>query len=181
MALHYLLGDATEPIHKPCIITHICNDCRPGKWGAGFVMALSKKNDAPEKAYRKWSVDRKTVNDVYYELGNFILVPFVGKEIIVANIIGQHGVLSKDNIIPIRYSAVKRALRKIYDYAENNGYSVSMPRMGADLAGGSWNVIESIITDSMGDVETYVYTLPFQKDKWPQTYENEDKVSDVKI
>lgn len=38
-------GDATEPQtttpHEICIIPHVCNDL--GGWGAGFVVALSKK------------------------------------------------------------------------------------------------------------------------------------------
>ncbi len=40
--INYVKGDATAPIgigNK--IIVHICNDI--GRWGKGFVMALSKK------------------------------------------------------------------------------------------------------------------------------------------
>ncbi len=49
----YLKGDATEPIVTDGmrIITHICND--KGRWGAGFVMALSRKWKEPEDEYRK--------------------------------------------------------------------------------------------------------------------------------
>lgn len=173
MPLHYLLGDATEPKHKPCIITHICNDCRPGKWGAGFVVALSKKNKAPENAYKAWSQSGKTVEGTKYELGNTVLIPFKGTQVIVVNIIGQHDIKPHNGTPPIRYWAVRKALKAIYKYAKHEGYSVSMPRMGADLAGGSWEEIEYIIKETMCDVETYVYTLPSQKDKWTETYENE--------
>lgn len=42
VGIHYVTGDATEPIGEgEKIIAHICND--QGGWGAGFVLALSKK------------------------------------------------------------------------------------------------------------------------------------------
>jgi hypothetical protein len=54
MALHYLIGDATEPVLKPAVICHVVNDC--GIWKSGFVIALSKKNATPEKCYH--NIDR---------------------------------------------------------------------------------------------------------------------------
>jgi hypothetical protein len=48
-----------------------------------------------------------------------------------------------------------------------------MPRLGAVLSGGSWNLIENIIKKTM-TVETYIYTLESQKDRWPTKYENVD-------
>lgn len=49
----YLKGDATCPQAKGCkIICHICNDL--GKWGKGFVLALSKRWEKPEAEYRAW-------------------------------------------------------------------------------------------------------------------------------
>ena len=43
----YLKGDATSPQVKGYkVIAHICNN--RGSWGAGFVMAISKKWSSPE-------------------------------------------------------------------------------------------------------------------------------------
>ena len=54
-----VVGDATDPqfssISEVAIIPHICND--QGGWGRGFVLALSKKWKAPERAYRTLSFD----------------------------------------------------------------------------------------------------------------------------
>ena len=50
--INYVTGDATEPIIRPCIIAHICNT--EGKWGKGFVLALSKKYPLAEEGYREW-------------------------------------------------------------------------------------------------------------------------------
>lgn len=40
--INYIKGDATQPIgENNKIIAHICNN--EGKWGVGFVLAVSKK------------------------------------------------------------------------------------------------------------------------------------------
>ena len=52
--LKYVDGDATQP-QGPGLkyIIHCCNDV--GAWGAGFVLAISKRWPGPEKAYREWA------------------------------------------------------------------------------------------------------------------------------
>jgi O-acetyl-ADP-ribose deacetylase (regulator of RNase III) len=168
MELHYLIGDATEPIVKPAIISHVCNDCVPGAWGAGFVMALSKKNKDPEKAYRKWSLEGPEGG---YELGAIQLVPFA-EDVMVANMIAQHEIRWRGKIPPIRYDAVEKCLTNVYKHALEHGWTVAMPRIGCVLAGGDWLTIENIIKKVM-TVDTYVYTIPSQKDRWPTKYEND--------
>ncbi|MDB5329368.1 MAG: hypothetical protein JWP03_519 [Phycisphaerales bacterium] len=52
-AIHYLVGDATAPQGDgPRIIAHVCNDL--GRWGRGFVLALSKRWHEPEARFRAW-------------------------------------------------------------------------------------------------------------------------------
>ena len=80
--IKYVLGDATAPIGEGSkIITHCCNDI--GAWGAGFVLAISRKWPHIEEAYRALKS---------YDLGD---VQFVQAEegIVVANIIGQQEVV----------------------------------------------------------------------------------------
>ena len=48
---------------KPIILAHICNDV--GGWGAGFVLAVSKRWGAPESEFYKWHESGKD-----FELGN---------------------------------------------------------------------------------------------------------------
>lgn len=51
--ISYVVGDATEPLGAgPFVIAHVCNDL--GRWGAGFVLALSKRWKQPEAEYRRW-------------------------------------------------------------------------------------------------------------------------------
>ena len=51
--IEFMTGDATKPVGDgPKIIVHICNDI--GGWGKGFVLAISKRWQEPEAAYRGW-------------------------------------------------------------------------------------------------------------------------------
>ena len=55
--IQYRVGDATAPASAGNkLICHVCNDM--GGWGRGFVLALSKRSDTPERAYRAWHKHR---------------------------------------------------------------------------------------------------------------------------
>lgn len=156
MSIQYITGDATDP--KPqqnelSIIVHICNDI--GAWGAGFVLALSKRWDLPESEYR---------SNKPYILGNIQLIP-VESNIIVCNLIGQHGIYKgKYKLPPIRYEAVRDGLtnlaNKIKQLEHTNNITVHMPRIGCGLAGGNWAIVEDIIIKTLinNKIPVYVYT-----------------------
>ena len=166
--LNYVKGDATTPLGEgKKYIVHICNDI--GGWGAGFVVALSKRWIEPERSYRLWYkekyyIDRST-NKILFDLGNIQEVP-VTSDISVINMIAQHNVFGmKDengNILPpIRYDKLRRCLNKVAEMALKENASVHMPKIGAGLAGGKWNIIEGIINDELVDrgIKTTVYIL----------------------
>lgn len=146
--INYLVGDATSPTgEENKVICHICNNY--GLWGAGFVLALSKKWNAPEEEYRKHN---------NYVLGIVHYIP-VQHDIIVANMIAQHNVRPDLNgLPPIRYDALTEALINVNEYCTTNNASLHMPRIGTGLAGGKWNIIEKIIHDKI-HVPVYVYDL----------------------
>jgi O-acetyl-ADP-ribose deacetylase (regulator of RNase III) len=150
----YLKGDATSPQAKGTkVIVHICNNL--GGWGKGFVLAISKRWKAPEEAYRKWHRNRAK-ND--FELGNIQTVQ-VSEYVYVINMIGQQGMKTGSNGVPIRYNAVEQCLEKVVEKAMELNASVHMPRIGCGLAGGTWNKIEPIIEKTLltNDIDTYVY------------------------
>lgn len=152
MAIHYLKGDATEPIGDGMkVIVHVCNDL--GAWGAGFVLALSKKWKKPELHYKKWKQ-----SGINFKLG-FVQPVVVENDIIVLNMIGQHGLRSMFNLIPLRYDALETCLSKVASYCVSNNASVHMPRIGCGLAGGDWNKVEEIIQKTLlkENLEVYVY------------------------
>lgn len=153
MEVQYIKGDATAPVGEGNkIIVHVCNDI--GGWGRGFVMALSKRWEAPEKEYRAWA--EKGEN---FSLGE---VQFVQVEptIWVANVIGQRDVKKdKSGEPPVRYPAIKNGLVKVGVFAKQMQASVHMPRIGCGLAGGTWDQIEPLINEALisKGVETVVY------------------------
>ena len=133
--IHYCIGDAVYPnFTGNIIIPHICNDI--GGWGAGFVLAISKRWKLPEQKYYEW----------YKSNNNFRLgeVQFVKVEdnIIIANMIAQ-----KD---------IKVAVK-----AKELNASIHMPRIGCGLAGGHWIEIEKIINDTLikENINVWVYDL----------------------
>lgn len=151
--IKYIKGDATNPrVEGNKIITHVCNDM--GGWGKGFVMAISKKWKEPEKEYRKWYKEGKN-----FELGEIQMIQ-VEEDIWVCNMIGQHKINTSINgIPPIRYEAVRKCLEKLYKEAQKLNASIHMPRIGCGLAGGKWEEIEPIISETLlkDNIKVYVY------------------------
>lgn len=152
MPIYYLKGDATEPEADGVkIIVHCCNDI--GAWGSGFVLALSRKWVDPEVKYRhRAHAGRLSLGDVQFV--------HVGNKTIVANLVGQRGIRGPDNPVPIHYGAISIGMRRVAKKATYYEASIHMPRMGCGLAGGSWELIEAILKETVGDLSVTVYDLP---------------------
>jgi O-acetyl-ADP-ribose deacetylase (regulator of RNase III) len=157
MTIKYVTGDTLEPQGDGNkIIAHICNN--KGRWGRGFVVALSNKWELPEKSYRHWAKGADDMPD--FTLGMTQLVQ-VEDDTYVCNMIGQHDTKPYGNIPPIRYDRVRQCLNKLATHAKQQEASVHIPRIGCGLAGGTWQVIEGLIKETLlaQDVEVVVYTL----------------------
>lgn len=154
--IQYVTGDATNPLTSgPKIIAHICNDI--GKWGAGFVLALSRRWDEPERSYKEWYSLQKG-NSFYLGAVQFVKVR---PDITVANMVAQAGVGTGSKGPPIRYEAVEACLKKLAAMAAYDKASVHMPRIGCALAGGSWAKVEPIIQATLvaSSVPVTIYDL----------------------
>lgn len=167
--IEYLKGDAT----KPCVedglrvITHIVND--EGKWGSGFVVALSDRWEEPEDYYRNQFKQAK-YGKAEFELGK-IQWTFVDIDLAVCNMIAQHGLKKAKDEVPLRYESLETCLEKMAVGAraaagisdksslEKKRLSIHMPRIGCDRGGGKWERVEAIIEETCWDLEVYVYDL----------------------
>lgn len=161
MSLAYVKGDATKPAGTgPRFIIHCCNDL--GLWGAGFVLAISRRWPEPEEAYYRLEKEEGG-----YRLGKIQIVK-VEEHLWVVNMIGQHGVGRKreKSLPPIRYKAIRHALQQVAFYAQSVSYkgpykrvSIHCPKFGAGLAGGDWRVIEQLLREELVDkgLEVTVY------------------------
>ncbi|GLS24417.1 macro domain-containing protein [Marinibactrum halimedae] len=157
MPIQFLKGDATQPAGDgQQVIVHVCNDL--GRWGRGFVLALSQRWAEPEQTYKEaFKTEPKP------SLGDVQFVS-VSDSITVANLIGQHGIRSprnKNAPAPIRYEAIETGLSTIGSYALKLGASIHMPRIGCGLAGGHWEEIEPIIELTLVNkgVSVFVYSI----------------------
>lgn len=164
--LHFIVGSALEPVKKPAFIIHIVNDI--GKWGSGFVIAISNKYKNPEKTYLEWYERKKKIGQLL-PLGIIQAVP-VEEDITIINMVAQHGIKSASNKIPIKYKSLESCLHSVYSLAEKKNWTVHMPRIGAVRSGGDWGAIENII-NKCASVNSYIYTLEAEKDMWKCDYE----------
>jgi O-acetyl-ADP-ribose deacetylase (regulator of RNase III) len=140
----YLKGDATCPQAKGVkLICHVCNDM--GRWGKGFVLALSRRWEQPEAEYRAWHAAGRA--------GRFALgaVQFVQVEpyVWVANMVAQHGTRRGSSGPPIRYDALAACLGQVAARALELKASAHMPRVGCGLAGGQWPKVEPLILEQL--------------------------------
>jgi hypothetical protein len=175
--INYIVGDATDPVFVPGkigprVITHVCNDI--GVWGAGFVMALSARNELPEVLYRRWWSDgQKGLTYPPFQLGWVRLAPYCtendasgaargGGPLLVANMIAQHGVGRQNGNVPLRIEALSACLEAVGEFVSASEGTVHMPRIGCGLAGGRWEEIEGIIQTSLCErgIPVFVYDLP---------------------
>ena len=149
--INFLVGDATRPVGSGRkYLVHICNDL--GRWGSGFVLAVSARWNTPKEKYLEWkSLDT-------FRLGEIQTVK-VEDDLVLINMIAQHGVIGKNNPKPVDYDAVEKCLNQVFEKARKNNATVHMPRIGAGLGGGDWTIIQKIIEKTAGDVEVFVYDL----------------------
>lgn len=154
MAIKYLIGDATDPkeVPGPKLLIHVCNDqCA---WGAGFVLALSKRWEAPEKTYRAADPGKGQIQMIQVEPDLYVIN-------MVAQTLGWTQGKDGKMIPPIDYDALDECLYKVKIIAEALGASIVAPRFGAGLAGGKWSWIEEMIEEIFSPyTKIYIYDLP---------------------
>jgi len=145
-----VIGDVTTPQrideNEIVIIAHCCNN--KNKWGAGVVLAISKKWKKPEEVYRNFCERNKNISI----LGR-VCYAKIDDNLIIANMIGQDGVFSKDNLIPIKYRALANCMSKIAVFVEvekiktNKNVVIHAPKFGSNLAKGNWSFVLELIRE----------------------------------
>jgi O-acetyl-ADP-ribose deacetylase (regulator of RNase III) len=152
MEIHYLTGDATSPIGTGNkIIAHVCNDV--GKWGNGFMLAISKRWRWPRDEFLLLHSRRALM------LGMVQLVR-VEKNIWVANMIAQRGTVETGGVAPVHYDALLECIKQLGFESHQRQASIHLPRSGGALAGGKWERVEPLLKDTLPGTKVFVYDLP---------------------
>jgi len=140
MGLSYVQGDlfAGIPKDEKVIIPHCCNNL--GLWGKGFVVPLGKNFPSAKGKYLA-GFDKELLF-----LGSTQMVETEDENVVVANMIGQDGVVSKENTRPLDYEAIYCCMSVVLDYAKEHSINkIISPKFGSALAGGDWTILEAMI------------------------------------
>lgn len=161
--IRYLIGDATKPQtgeNETAGIIHICNDLN--RWGRGFVLPLGKAYPQAKTAYHRLFDSGQNV-----PLGTLQEIE-AADNILIYNMIAQHGLISTTNPHPLSYPALSKCLEQVVSRINarrqqtDHIFSVHCPRIGAGLGGGEWSIIEEILHSSLVEagINVFVYDLP---------------------
>lgn len=145
--INYIVGDLVRDSEMYDVIVHGCNCfCT---MGSGFAPQI--KNKYPET----FVVDCETKKGDKDKLGTFSYTKIQTKPTIV-NLYSQYHFNGRNRgEMDADYNAIRtgmKAIKKMF-----GGQHIAMPKLGANLAGGDWNVIERIIEEELsGELVTVV-------------------------
>jgi Zn-dependent peptidase ImmA (M78 family)/O-acetyl-ADP-ribose deacetylase (regulator of RNase III) len=154
--IKYVNGNATEPRGSDQkLIVQVVND-KALIWGAGFSRQLRQKWPHAQAEFKNWVLSTKRE----FKLGSTHIVR-VDDSTTVASVVAQRGYGPADHP-RIRYNALAASLQRVGDLARRAGASIHMPRIGSGLAGGSWEVVEEIVEETLcrQGLRVTVYDLP---------------------
>lgn len=150
MKIIYQKGDVFQSDAKH--IAHGCN--MQGKMGKGF--ALLVKENYPH-AYNDYmnSYQNKSLGDII--VSN---VSNICEERYIIHCLTQFTYSSKPYIKNVSYEAIRECIEKINDYCIDFCVrEIHMPRIGASLGGGDWDIISQIIEETSTDFQPIVWEL----------------------
>jgi O-acetyl-ADP-ribose deacetylase (regulator of RNase III) len=142
----YIRGDALRSGEK--FIIHGCNS--KGKFRSGFAKAVRDMYPGCYEAY---------MSEFYkngLHLGNIVVYNDPKTEVTIFNAITQDS-FGYDGNQYIDYGAIKTALIRADDATV--GGRLAMPKIGAGLGGGDWEIISNLIEECVINNEPYVYLI----------------------
>jgi O-acetyl-ADP-ribose deacetylase (regulator of RNase III) len=156
-AITFVRGDALEPRGKGRkLIVHVVNDATPNWGGRGFAQALRRKWPAVQESFIQWA----TMGTGALSLGH-VHMERLDDDLTVASMVCQRGYGASPRT-RLRYAALESCLFTVAREAQERAASVHMPRIGCGEAGGSWQLVQELITSILlvSDVPVFVYDLP---------------------
>lgn len=134
------------------ILTHGCN--AQGVMGAGFALHLRQKHPKAFFEYRAVHERRGL------RVGEVIFSRIPASSLIIANAITQEFYGREKGRVYVSYDGIRQAFSSIRQVALENSLPVFYPTIGANLGGGEWPRISSIIDEELSDVRHALFILP---------------------
>ncbi|NMC58330.1 MAG: phosphatase [Candidatus Methanofastidiosa archaeon] len=107
-----------------------------------------------------YAADCKTIKGDRNKLGAFTYYDVVGDEVAfrIINAYTQYNYGREENVIYVDYNAVTNVFKKLNDLYPR--YRIGLPKIGAGLAGGDWDKIKNIISETLTDMDVTIVYLP---------------------
>jgi Zn-dependent peptidase ImmA (M78 family) len=139
----FTVGDASEPLGaEPKILLQVVND-QATLWGGGFAKQSGRKWPRAQASFREWAMGRGNLKRG--NIHSFAVRP----DLTLVSLVAQHGFRKASSGPRLRYGALFSALERVGELAKAGDATVHMPRIGTGEAGGSWNIIEGIIRETL--------------------------------
>ena len=142
-------GDAVTAVidNEIDFLLHVAN-CQ-GKMGSGIALTIKQKIPSAYEAYKKFEED------------NGLTLGTLSSDGTVINLHAQE-FYGYDGKRYLDYEALARSLEIVKNVIDKNEktYKIGLPfKMGCDRAGGSWDIVSSMISHYLSDHEILVYKL----------------------
>lgn len=132
--------DIVKDSSNPHILIHGCN-CA-GKYNSGVAKSIRETFPIAYESYNEFFT--KSKGDVQIGDMNFVKIGETG---IILNAFTQETYGRDKNIVYVDYIALKHILLQVAALFPN--YTIILPRIGAGLGNGDWNIISKIIEESL--------------------------------
>ena len=130
------------------VLLHVCNN--KGVMGSGIALEIKNRIPDAYKSYKRFPVDLG--NSTY----GWYLIDFQETKGMVCNMVAQDGY--GRNIKHLNYGALASCLHKVTSLSSN--LKIGLPyKMGADRAGGDWNIVLELIEFFLKDYDVIIYEL----------------------
>jgi O-acetyl-ADP-ribose deacetylase (regulator of RNase III) len=153
--IYYKIGDVTEA--DEIFIIHGCNN--RGVMGKGVAKTICTKFPAAYKSYQE-GYARYDGNSKEF-LGTFSKAWIAGNDRhntkLIINAVTQDG-YGTDGKRYVSYDALKEVF-SVINYTYPSKSPIAMPKIGAGLGGGDWNIIEEIVSTSFPTRDIIVYVM----------------------
>lgn len=155
MPIKFVKGNAVSALIDGDIdvLLHVCNN--KGVMGSGI--ALEIKNRVPDafSSYKQFMHPLGTVSVGVHEFGDEMFTHYRGK---VFNMIAQDGYGSGKRFL--NYGALADCLKAVASHRSYSGDKIGLPyKMGADRAGGDWEIVLEMVTYFLKDFDVVIYEL----------------------
>lgn len=148
-----------QALGSSVIIPHVCNNV--DLFGAGFAQNINAIYPDVKKNYHLLGKKFLKEHPGYVQFNTVEYESTYSRSLIVANMIAQNGIRSKENTRPLNYAYLTKSMIEVKKYILTNfkdsRVQIHCPKFGSGLSGGSWSFISCLIEDIWSDINVVVF------------------------